>query len=162
MKLSIASLEDLKWINEIYNHEVLTGVATFDTVPKTELEQTSWFLKHQPPYPLIVAKDGSQELGWGCLSPWAERQAYSGSAEITFYVADQYQGKGVGSALFERLEEEAVTYKFHTLLSRICTESKASIRVHEKNGFVQVGFLKEVGFKFNRYLDVVIYQKLYP
>jgi L-amino acid N-acyltransferase len=155
------TLDDLDAITAIYNEAILNTTATFDTEPKTREQQISWFEKHGSNHPIFVAIKGGDLVGWGSLSPWSDRCAYSETSEISFYVKDGFRGLGVGRRILEKLDQEAVVLGLHSLVSRITAESAASLRLHESVGFSRVGVMREVGRKFGRRLDVVILQKLY-
>jgi phosphinothricin acetyltransferase len=164
LEIRKAALKDLGGITAIYNEAIVKTTATFDTTPKTEGEQLLWFQKHGDEYPLLVAVDAAQTnsevLGWASLSPWSDRCAYSETGEVSIYIRESEQGKGLGKKLFEQLIAEAKMAGFHTLVSRIAGESLISIKLHENFGFTHVGTLKEVGRKFGKLLDVHMMQKM--
>ncbi len=149
---------DLKDITRIYNYAVLNTTATFDTRPKTVKSQVNWFSNHSGKYPIIIAENEKGIIGWASLSPWSERYAYRNTAEISIYVDGNMQGKGTGNLLMVEIIKLAREYKFHVIIARIAGENEVSIHLHEKYGFTYVGSLKEVGFKFKRYIDVHLMQ----
>jgi phosphinothricin acetyltransferase len=156
-----ATLADLDAVTEIYNDAILNTTATFDTTPKTRVEQEAWFEKHGVQHPVFVAVEAGIVVGWASLSAWSDRCAYAGTAEVSLYVKDGCRGRGIGKKLFERLDRAASEVGLHTLVSRIADESKASIHLHELFGFRHIGVMKEVGLKFGRLLDVYLMQKVY-
>jgi L-amino acid N-acyltransferase YncA len=99
-------------------------------------------------------------LGWASLSPWSDRPAYSRSAEVSVYVAEEFRGRGVGRLLLRALIDEGRRLGYHALLARISADNKVSIRLHASLGFSTAGTLREVGFKFARLLDVEIMELL--
>jgi L-amino acid N-acyltransferase len=151
-----ARFEDLMRILEIYNREVLVSTATYDTEPRTVEEQEEWFRHHGPPHPVLAAEVDARVQGWASLSPWSDRAAYDRSVETSVYVAEEHRGRGMGKSLLEALIDAGRRLGHHALLARISADNLASIRLHERSGFVEVGMLKEVGFKFGRMLDVSI------
>jgi L-amino acid N-acyltransferase len=153
-KIEVATPSDLNWITDIYNDAILNLTATFDTVPKSLVEQQEWFDKHGSSHPLLVARG----LGWASLSAYSDRCAYSSSAEVSVYVAENSRGKGVGDALMKELIVRAKKIGLHTLISRIADKNPPSIALHLRHGFVLAGTLREVGVKFGRKLDVDFYQ----
>lgn len=155
-----ATPDDVAAITDIYNEAILNTVATFDTATKSVADRTRWFETHDARHPVIVAEVGGTVVAWATLSAWSDRQAYSGTAETTLYVDAGHRGGGIGGALLSALIDIARKQEFHTLIARITTGSEASIRLHVACGFEHVGTLREVGFKFDRYLDVEIYQKM--
>ncbi|MBI2566711.1 MAG: N-acetyltransferase [Candidatus Schekmanbacteria bacterium] len=157
-----ARLSDLEAITAIYNHEVLHGSATFDTEPKHLEEQLLWFGKHDERHPLLVATPDSngEVLGWASLSAWSDRCAYAGTVENSIYVAPQSRGTGVGKLLLGDLLRVAAEAGTHTVLARIADGNPASVHLHERAGFRHVGRMFEVGYKFGRWIDVLVMQKM--
>ena len=155
-----AGQDDLPRILSIYNHEVLHSTATYDTQPRTEEEHAQWFAHHDAAHPVLVAAARSTVYGWASLSRWSDRPAYDSSVEVSVYVAKEHRGKGIGRKLLAALVEEGRAHGHHALLGRISADNTVSIRLHEALGFSVVGLLKEVGFKFGRWLDVSIMELL--
>jgi L-amino acid N-acyltransferase len=152
----VARRADVASILEIYNHEVLCSTATYDTEPRSMAEQEEWFAHHGSSHPVFVAEAGVHVVGWASLSPWADRAAYDRSAETSVYVAEESRGKGTGKRLLQELVDAGRRAGHHALLARISADNTVSVRLHEVLGFTVVGLLKEVGFKFDRMLDVCI------
>ena len=155
-----ADLSDLEAITEIYNEAILTTTATFDIEPKTRSEQLVWFQDHDVRHPVLVAMLDGKAVGWACLSKWSGRCAYADTAETSFYVKAEYRGQGIGRKLKGAIIEKARHLKFHSLIARVAQGSNESLHLNEVFGFVYVGTLKEVGRKFNKLLDVHIFQKM--
>ena len=160
MRVRPAGREDLPRILSIYNHEVLFSTATYDTQPRTEDEHEKWFSHHDAAHPVLVAESGQAVCGWASLSPWSDRPAYDTSVEVSVYVAEEHRGKGIGKQLLHALIEAGRAHGHHALLGRISSDNTVSIRLHESMGFTVAGVLKEVGFKFGRWLDVSIMELL--
>ena len=156
-----ATLKDLDVITEIYNEAILKTVATFDMEPKTLEEQKEWFAGHGSKNPILVADQNGLIVGWAALSMWSDRCAYSDTAEISLYVKEKYQNKGIGRRLIEAIIQEGQKSDIHTVIARITEGSEASIHLHESVGFFHIGIMKEVGFKFGKHLDVYLMQKIY-
>jgi L-amino acid N-acyltransferase YncA len=156
-----ATIGDLAAITEIYNHAVLHTVATFDIVEKTIDAQRVWFKKHRGKYPILVAEVNGTVAGWAALTAWSDKPAYAGTAEISLYVQEEFQRRGIGQKLSEAIVEEGRKAGLHTLIAVIADENRTSINLAESLGFKHIGVLKEVGFKFGRLLDVVLMQKIY-
>jgi phosphinothricin acetyltransferase len=155
-----ATLGDLEGITEIYNEAIKKTVATFDTETKKIKEQKEWFESHGQRYPIIVAEEDNRIIGWSALSKYSTRCAYSGTVELSLYVKEEYQRKGIGKSLMKRIIEEGKKSSLHIILARITDGNKTSIHLHEILGFEHVGILKEVGYKFDKYLDVYLMQKI--
>ena len=160
MLIRDALTKDINDINEIYNYEVLNGVATFDTEPKTYEERKEWLEGHNKKYPCIVVELDGKTLAWGSLTQYSTRKAYDGTCEISIYVHEKSRGMGLGKHIIKELLERAKANGIHVILSRVAGENEASKNLHINFGFELVGVLKEVGYKFNRYIDVNFYQKL--
>ena len=160
MTIRKAEREDLPALLEIYNDEVLHGVATLDLTPKQLPEWESWFAAHgSAEHPLLVAEREGHLAGYATLSPYREKEAYRSTAELSVYVGRQDRGKGVATALMHRiLESAAETETLHTVVSVITAGNEASRALHRKFGFEYCGTIKEVGRKFGRYLDIENYR----
>jgi len=156
-----ATLKDLGAITEIYNAAILQTVATFDTEPKTGEEQKSWFAHHDARHPVLVAEQDNQIVGWASLSMWADRCAYSDTAEASLYVREEYRGKGIGRRLNEAIMQEGGKAGLHTLIARITEGNEASLHLARSAGYQHIGVMKEVGRKFDRLLDVHLMQYIY-
>jgi len=156
-----AQISDLNAITEIYNEAIRKTTATFDTEPKTEDEQKAYFHSHGRQYPILVAESNGIVVGWASLSKWSDRYGYSGAAEISFYVKQEFQGKGIGRKLIEAMISEGKRVGLHTIIARIAEGNDASIHLAESFGFCHIGVMKEVGRKFGRLLDVHLMQKIY-
>ena len=150
---------DLPAIADIYNDAVLNSTATFDTEPSTPAEFEQWLRDRSHPYAVLVAEGGGEVVGWAAIKPFASKPAYRFTAENTVYVRADRRGKGVGKALLGRLLETAAENGFRTVIARIAAPNPASVRLHRRFGFRRVGVEREVGRKFDRWLDVVVMQK---
>ena len=156
-----ATLADLGAITGIYNEAILKTTATFDTEPKTEAEQKSWFDHHGPRYPILVAEEDNIIVGWASLSQWSDRCAYSDTAEASLYVKEEYQGRGIGRRLAEAIIEAGREAGLHTLIARISSDNEVSIHLSESIGYRHIGVMKECGRKFGRLLDINLMQYIY-
>lgn len=156
-----ATAADLPAITEIYNEAVLTTDATFDSQPKTQAEQSVWYNSHDEKHPILVAEDAEVVVGWASLSEWSSRCAYANTAELSVYVKEEHRGQGIGTKLFAGLLTAGRECGLHTVLSRITEGNDTSIHLHEAAGFSTVGTMREVGYKFDRLLDVRIMQLIY-
>jgi L-amino acid N-acyltransferase YncA len=156
-----ATSADLPAINDIYNHYVLNSTCTYQTDPETIEARHAWFAAHGPPHPVTIAEQQSGDiLGWGSLSRFHARAAYSRTVENSVYVHPDHQRQGVGRALLTDLIDRARALGHHTIIAGIDAEQTPSVAIHTAHGFQLVALLKEVGFKFNRYLHVIYMQKM--
>lgn len=159
LKIRTAGPEDLPALTEIYNYEVLHGVATFDLHPRTLEERRVWLEAHNVDnHPLLTAELDGIVAGYASLSPYREKEAYRSTVELSVYVAQEARGRGVATALMgEVLALARKDEGTHTVVSVITAGNAASVRLHEKFGFTYCGTLPAVGKKFGRYLDTVYY-----
>lgn len=155
MDIRSATRDDLGAIFEIYEDEVLHGVATFDMSPFTNGEREEWFQKHcTPRYPAIVMDHNGAVVGWAALSQFSTKRAYDRTAEVSVYVHKAHRGKGVGKRLLEELIRLGGECGLGVLLARIAAEQVPSLGLHLSLGFQHVGTMRRVGEKFGRVLDV--------
>jgi phosphinothricin acetyltransferase len=157
----LATEEDVRAIADIYNHEVLRGTATFDIEPKTMEDRLDWFREtNRPPHCVVVADEGGAVVGWGCLHPYHARPAYRFTTEDSVYIHHGRRGEGIGKLILARLIELAREGGFHTVLAGMSEGNDASVRLHRSFGFEVIGVQREVGYKFECWLDVTWMQKM--
>lgn len=159
MSIRTATDTDQETIREIYNEAVVNTTATFDLETRSLKDQHAWFAEHIPPHPVIVFEEGGTVLGWGSISAYAPRPAYRFTGEASVYVAADARRRGIGETLLRELIALGGENGLHLLVARITEENAPSIRLAEKTGFVRAGLLEEVGFKFDRWLNVALYQR---
>ena len=162
MTIRPAIRADCPGILVIYNDAVLTTTATYDYEPRTLEHRTAWFNDHvETNYPVFVATDDAgRVIGWSALNRYHDRIGYRFTSENSVYVAADWRGRGVGKALLAPLIPAAQARGLHAILACIDAANEASLRLHASFGFVQVGHFNQVGFKFNRWLDVAYLEKL--
>lgn len=144
----------------LYNAYVLTSTATFSIAPlsKGEMDHLLFTgLERFPSFAIIVNGEFS---GYVMLNRYKPREAYDQTAEVTVYLDEFFHGKGIGSRAMAHIEQFAKEHDFRALLGVICAENESSIQMFDKLGYFQCAHFKEVGKKFDRLLDVVIYEKL--
>ncbi len=156
--IRLATSADLDAINAIYNHYVENSTCTYQTQPSTEAERAAWFGVHGEKHPVTVYESDGEVIGWASLSKFHGRSAYGRTVENSIYVRNETRHKGIGSALLADLIERARTLGHHTIVALISADQAASIALHRKFGFAEAGRLKEVGNKFDRWLDVIYMQ----
>ncbi len=156
----LATPDDAEAIRAIYNREVTGSTVTFDLRPRSIEEQRRWLDAHAGIHPAVVAVDGGRVVGFGSLSPYRDRPAYSTTVEDSVYVDAACRGRGAGRLLLSELVRLAGMHGFHTVVGRIVGGHEASIAMHRGCGFDLVGTEREVGRKFGRWLDVVVMQHL--
>lgn len=161
MHVRLAEPVDAESVRRIYNAEVVGSTATFDLRPRTAEEHAAWMAEHRGTHPVIVAvgADGTI-LGFGSLSAYRDRPSYATTVENSVYVDADHRGEGVGRALLEELVRLATRHGFHSMIARVGGGNTASIALHEACGFEPVGVEREIGRKFNRWLDVAVLQRM--
>lgn len=153
--------EDLPAINAIYTHHVLHGTGTFEIEPPTCDEMAARradVIGKGLPY--LVATDGQKILGFAYCNWFKPRPAYRFSAEDSIYLAPEALGQGLGRSLLTELMQRAESAGVRKLIAVIGDSANlGSIGVHQSVGFTHVGLLKSCGWKFDRWLDVVLMNK---
>ncbi len=156
----LAKGSDLPAINDIYNYYVLHSTCTYQEEPETLAGRRKWFAHHGANHPVIVAELNGEVVGWGSLSPYHARSAYRRTVENSVYVHHQHQRQGLGSLLLQDLIARARRRGHHAIIAGIDADQPASVGLHKRFRFRKVGQLKEVGFKFGRWLDVIYMELL--
>ena len=154
--------QDLPAITRIYAHHVLHGTGSFETEAPSEVEMTrrrDEVLSRQLPY-LVAEDDDGQILGFAYANWFKARPAYRFSAEDSIYVADGQHGRGLGRLLMDALIEHCEAAGVRKLIAVIGDSNNlGSVGVHRAAGFSQVGVMRSVGWKFGRWLDIVMMEK---
>jgi phosphinothricin acetyltransferase len=160
MHMRLATAADLATINDIYNHYVEHSTCTYQTEPETAEARQKWFAAHGDDYPITVIEIAGQVVGWGSLSRYHPRAAYRPTVENSVYVHHAFQRRGLGRALLVDLIERATVLGYHSIIAVISADQEASVALHARLGFVPGGQLREIGHKFDRWLDVLYMQKM--
>ncbi len=155
-----ANHSDLVPITEIYTHHVLHGTGSFEIDPPSVEEMGRRMLDIMGRgLPYLVAESGGNVIGFAYASLYRTRVAYRFTLEDSVYVHHAHMGKGAGEALLAELIRGCKEWGCRQLIAIIGdSENKASVRVHEKLGFQHSGVLRDVGYKFNRWIDTVFMQ----
>ena len=148
-------------ITEIYNQAVLHSTASWDLEPASLEDRLDWFeTKLAGQWPVLVAVEGDEVTGWGSFGTFRDKPGYRHTVEHSVYVRDGQQGRGIGSKLLSALVAEAQRRGFHAMVGGVSADNAGGIAFHERHGFVAVGRFREVGRKFDRWLDLVFLQRL--
>ena len=159
LRIRRALVTDAAAICEIYNHEVQFETSTFDLVPRTLEIQAAWITARSGAFSAIVAVTPEDEVvGFGALSEYRDRAAYSTSVENSVYVKRDLGRRGIGRLILATLLEQAADSGFHVVMARIEASGTASRALHESCGFTLVGIEREIGRKFGKWLDVALMQ----
>jgi len=157
-----ARASDLEDLVEIYNHYVRETIITFDLEPYTVEKRRPWFeaFAEKGPHRLLVAESEVRVLGYAGTTKFRVKAAYARSVEMTVYLDHTATGRGIGVALYtELLEELAAEPSVHSAYAGISLPNDASVALHRRFGFEDIGVFREVGFKFGAYIDVLWMEK---
>jgi len=159
LDIRAASAADAAQVADIYNHFILTSVITFeeDRVATEEMARRIADVQSIG-LPWLVAAHGEQIVGFAYANKWKTRAAYRFSTEVTVYVRDGLAQSGIGSRLYTELFAALKSAGVHAVIGGVALPNEASVRLHEKFGFRKVAHFSEVGFKFNRWIDVAYWQ----
>lgn len=161
MKIRNYTTEDANAILEIINYNIINSASLYDYQPRSLENQIAIFEdKLQKGFPIIVAVENEVVVGFGYYSEFRFREAYKFTVEHSVYVHEKHHGNGIGKLILERLIELAKNQGLHTMIGVIDSENTISIAFHEKFGFKKAGFIKDSGFKFDRWLHSVFMQKM--
>ena len=154
-----ATINDLEKILEIVNHSILHTTANYNYDIQTLEIQTKWFDdKKAKNLPIVVADLDGEVVGFGSYGQFREKIGYQYTVEHSVYVVDHIIGKGIGSQLLTELIRLAKEQGLHVMIGAIDADNAGSIAFHEKFGFVAIGTIREVGYKFDHWLDLVFMQ----
>jgi phosphinothricin acetyltransferase len=158
LELRLVTPADLASVAAIYDHYVEHSVCTFATEPTSIAYWHDWLDEHTGAHPAIVAAREGTIVGWGSLSTWNSRCAYRHTVEDSVYVHAGCHGQGIGRAILSRLVELARDLRHRSVIAQIADHQPASEGLHASLGFQEAGCLRNVGFKFDRWVDVVLWQ----
>lgn len=145
-------------IAEIYNHYVRETVVTFEETPVSSAEMARRIADISGQFPWLVWEKAGTVVAYAYASRWKSRSAYRFSVESTVYVATSYHGRGIGSKIYGALLEELRGRGIHTTVGGIALPNPASVALHERLGFTKIAHFAEVGWKFDRWVDVGYWQ----
>jgi phosphinothricin acetyltransferase len=155
-----ATEDDLKSINDVYNHYVAESHVTFDVEPVSMEARQAWFAEHSGGrHRVFVAEDGGHLVGFASSSRFRAKPGYLTSIEVSIYIAPDATGRGAGTRLYEALFKALEGEDIHRAYAGIALPNPASIALHEKFGFKRVAHFTEQGRKFGRYWDVDWFEK---
>jgi phosphinothricin acetyltransferase len=154
--------EHLEAIRSIYNHEILHTTALYEYEPRSGETMAAWWdAKEQAGLPVLgIEEEPGVLAGFATWGPFRAYPAYRHTVEHSVYVDSRFRRRGVGRALLAALVEEARTRELHMMVGVIDATNAASIALHRRLGFIHGGTLREAGFKFGRWLDVELWQRI--
>ncbi len=154
-----AEKSDILGILEILNYEITHSTALYEYEPRSLAQQLDWFMdKQENNFPVIVVVKEGKVLGFGSFGAFRPRPAYRFTVEHSVYVHHEFHGQGIGKRLLKQLIALAKEDGYHSMIAVIDSLNAGSIQFHTTFGFVEIGQLREVGYKFDRWLDLTLMQ----
>jgi phosphinothricin acetyltransferase len=159
-----ATEDDLPGIVEILNDTVVNSIASFATAPTSVAERRGWFERFSTtgPYRLFVARRGNLVLGYACSQRYRDHAAFQETVEVSIALDAGCRGQGVGSLLYRALFGCLADEPVHVVLAGIALPNDASVALHRKFGFTEVGTFREYAVKNGRYISSLWMQRLSP
>ncbi len=161
MKIRKAVLPDSKEICDIYNYYINNTIVTFEkqSISVNEMNNRVSSVKQQHPW--LVCELNKKVIDYAYANAWRTREAYKNTVESAVYIHPEFISKGVDTLLYRELINQLQKTNIHAIIGGISLPNKASIALHEKFGFEKVAHFKEVGFKFNKWIDVGYWELLF-
>ncbi len=163
MKIRPAHSSDLPTLVEIYNFYVLNHIATFDSAIVNVQDRQQWLASFAETglYRIFVAENEHQEiLGWASSNKYRDHPAFIKTVEFSIYLSHTQQGKGVGSALYENLFAALKKEDVHVVLAGVAQPNPASLALHRKFGFREIGIFSEYALKNGKYISSMWFEKI--
>jgi phosphinothricin acetyltransferase len=156
--------DDLPAIVDILNYTIMNSNATLATEPTSVAERQEWFERFSAagPYRLLVARRGDQVLGYAASQPYRDHEGFRETVEVSIALAVQSRGQGVGTELYRALLKCLVDEQVHVALAGIVLPNDASVALHRKLGFAEVGVFHEYAVKNGQYLSSVWMERRFP
>lgn len=151
-------------ILDIFNDAILTSTALYDYKARTPEMMAVWFeVKQRGNYPVLgLVTEKGELMGFASYGSFRGWPAYQYTVEHSVYVARPFRGQGIGKTLLQAIIAAAQEQDYHLLVGVIDSQNTVSINLHRKMGFTHAGTLRQAGYKFGRWLDVDIYQRVLP
>jgi L-amino acid N-acyltransferase len=159
MQIRDAVDSDFDEITAIYNEVLMNSNAIYNDRPATREDRHAWWrARLGQGFPVIVVTDGDRIMGFASFGDFRAWPGYRFTVEGTVHIRADSRGQGVGTELLKAIIERARALGKHTMIAGVDAENAASLRFLERFGFERAGHLREVGFKFNRFLDLIFLQ----
>jgi L-amino acid N-acyltransferase YncA len=159
MHIRDAAETDMEAIREIYNNVLTHSTAIYNDRPATLEDRVAWWkARVAQGYPVLVAEAGGEVAGFASFGDFRSWPGYRFTVEGTVHIREDRRGQGIGTALLRAIVERARAAGKHVMIAGVDAENAASLKYLERFGFERAGYLREVGFKFGRYLDLVFLQ----
>jgi L-amino acid N-acyltransferase YncA len=158
MRVRRATAGDAEAVSAIYNWYTLNTIITFETDVVSPHEMSKRIQKNLMNYDWLVAELNQEVIGYACYGPFRARGAYYHTVESTVYLSQASIGKGFGTSLYAKLIASVRDHGFREVIGVVALPNPQSIALHRKMGFAEAGVLKKVGHKFDKYIDIGLWQ----
>lgn len=156
-----AEFRDVPAITAIFNDAIENSLTIWTETPLDCNNRMEWLRERQSKeFPVIVVEQKSNVLGFASYGPFRPYDGYRYTVELSIYLAEEARGKGLGKKLLATVIEHASRRNVHVVISAIEGSNKACIALHKSLGFLQTGFMPQVGFKKNKWLDLIFMQRM--
>ncbi len=161
MHIRLTQPDDVPSITAVLNDQIAHHKAHFGTEPELESTILGQLERAQDKFPWYTAIDDDGDfLGFAKSGAWSPRGGYNWTAEITIYLADHAQGKGIGKALYSKLLETLKAQRFQVIVAGVAEPNPASVALHKSIGMQRTGFNPTMGYKHGEWIDVGYYQMI--
>lgn len=162
ISVELATIDDLPHIVAIHNHSAATSNSNFSTRPTTTAERSDWFSRFSStgPHRLLVAREGAAVLGYASSSRYRDHEAFRETVEVGISIHHEWRGEGIGTRLYAALFEHLAGEPVHVALAGIAMPNDASVAIHRKFGFFDVGVFREYATKNGGYISSLWMQRL--
>ncbi|MCW0232030.1 MAG: GNAT family N-acetyltransferase [Ferrovibrio sp.] len=161
IRIRDATPDDAEAIRAIYNDAVLNTTAVFDYVAREPQAQRDWLrMKADQKLPVLVAVDDDAVVGYSSYGQFRPWPAFLYTVENAIYIAPDRRGQGIGQKLLDALIAVAAERGLRSMVAAITAENAASLHLHEKLGFARTGLIRDSGWKFDRWLDLIFLQRM--
>ncbi|MGX6961403.1 GNAT family N-acetyltransferase [Vagococcus xieshaowenii] len=156
------TVSDSESLTTIYNYYIKETTSSFESESITVDMMKERIEEITKSYPYFVAETSEKEIiGYCHAKPFGKTIGYQYSVEVTVYLKPNAKQQGVGTRLYEALERQLKSQGIKTMIASVTAENKESVLFHQKKGYEQAAYLKNIGFKFDRWLDVIWLQKIF-
>lgn len=149
---------DIQQLTDIYNYYVLNTIITFDHIPYSKDGYLQKITQIASEFPCIVYEVNGEIIGYAYASKWRAKPAYNYTVESTVYLNHTGKRNGIGTKLYAKLLKRLTAKNYHSVIGGISLPNDESVKFHEKFGFKKVAHFKEVGLKFDKWIDVAFWQ----
>jgi L-amino acid N-acyltransferase YncA len=159
IKIRDAAESDLQAILDIYNDVIINTTAVYSEEPHTLQMRSDWYNERvNNGFPVFVAEADGQVAGFSSFGHFRVWPCYRYTIEVSVYVEQSFRGKGISKKLLAALIDRAKQMNIHAIIAGISADNEISVKLHQSFGFTEVAHFKEVGYKFNRWLDLKFFE----